>query len=103
MYLIEENIDKIIEICKSHNVKELYLFGSILTDDFNENSDIDFLIQFDQIELEDYFDNYMNFKESLEDLLNRSIDLVENQAIRNPVFRRIINREKKLLYERKSA
>jgi hypothetical protein len=45
----------------------------------------------------------MDFKEELEKLLKRPIDLVENQAIRNPIFRRIVDREKQLIYERKSA
>jgi predicted nucleotidyltransferase len=45
----------------------------------------------------------MDFKEQLEALFGRSVDLVENQAIRNPIFRRIVDREKQLIYERKSA
>jgi hypothetical protein len=45
----------------------------------------------------------MDFKEKLETLLNRQVDLVENQAIRNPIFRRVIDRDKRLVYDRKSA
>ena len=103
MNLIDVNKDKLIELCNKHKVKELYLFGSILTEKFNESSDIDLLIQFQQIELLDYFDNYMELKEELEQLFRRPVDLVENQAIRNPIFRRVIEREKQLIYERKSA
>jgi len=101
--LIETNRKKLIELCENHKVKELYLFGSILTEQFNESSDIDMLIQFNNIELLDYFDNYMDLKENLELLFQRPVDLVENQAIRNPVFRKIIEREKQLVYERESA
>jgi predicted nucleotidyltransferase len=103
MNLIDKNIDRVIELCNKHKVKELYLFGSVLTDKFDDSSDIDMLIQFGHVDLLDYFDNYMDLKEELEELLNRPIDLVENQAIRNPIFRRIVDREKKLVYERKSA
>ena len=103
MYLIDVNKDKITELCDKHKVKELYLFGSMLTDQFNDVSDIDMLIQFNQIELLDYFDNYMDLKEELEKLFNRRVDLVENQAVWNPVFRRVVEREKQLVYERKSA
>ena len=103
MNLINVNKDKLFELCNKHKVKELYLFGSILTEKFNETSDIDLLIQFHQIELLDYFDNYMELKEELEQLFHRPVDLVENQAIRNPIFRRVIEREKQLIYERKSA
>jgi len=91
------------ELFDNHKVKELYLFGSILTEQFNESSDIDMLIQFNNIELLDYFDNYMDLKENLELLFQRPVDLVENQAIRNPVFRKVIEREKQLVYEREIA
>ena len=103
MNLIDVNNDKLIELCNKHMVKELYLFGSILTEKFSDTSDIDLLIQFNQIELLDYFDNYMELKEELEQLFHRSVDLVENQAIRNPIFRKVVEREKQLIYERKSA
>lgn len=103
MELVERNTDKLIELCLSHKVGQLYLFGSVLTNQFNESSDIDFLVQFNDVDILEYFDNYMDFKEQLEALFGRSVDLVENQAIRNPVFRRIIDREKQLIYERKSA
>jgi predicted nucleotidyltransferase len=103
MNLVELNKEKIKDLCDKHQVKEMYLFGSILTDQFNESSDIDILIQFLNVELSEYFDNYMDLKEKLELLFQRPIDLVENQAIRNPIFRKIIEREKQLVYERKSA
>ena len=64
---------------------------------------IDFLVQFDTIDLLDYFDNYMDFKEKLEALLGRSVDLLENQAIRNPIFRQVLDRDKRLVYDRKTA
>jgi len=103
MELVEQNTDKLIELCVNHKVDQLYLFGSVLTNQFNESSDIDLLVQFNQIELLEYFDNYMDFKEQLEALFGRTVDLVENQAIRNPIFRSVIDREKQLIYERKSA
>lgn len=103
MKLIEDNKERLIELCHRHKVKELYLFGSILTERFIDSSDIDILVQFSDIELEDYFDNYMDFKEQLELLFKREVDLVENQAIRNPIFRRVVDREKQLVYERKDS
>ena len=103
MNLIDIHKEQIFELCEKHNVKELYLFGSILTDKFNDSSDIDMLIQFNPIELMKYFDNYMDLKEKLERILNRPVDLVENQAIKNPIFRKVLDREKRMIYERKSA
>jgi uncharacterized protein len=103
MNLIDTYRNQIIELCDNHKVKELYLFGSALTDQFNDSSDIDLLVQFNQVELLEYFDNYMDLKEKLEKMFNRQVDLVENQAVKNPIFRKVLDREKRLLYERKGA
>ena len=51
MKLIELNLKKIIELCRLHKVKSLAVFGSILTDRFNDESDVDFLIDFEQIDI----------------------------------------------------
>jgi len=103
MNLIDKNIEAITGLCEKHKVKELYLFGSVLTERFTDSSDVDVLIQFGEVDLMEYFDNYMDFKDELEMLLNRPVDIVENQPIRNPIFRRIVDRDKKLIYGRKSA
>jgi len=103
MNLIEKNIDSLVSLCKQHKVKELYIFGSILTSKFNKDSDIDMLVQFDKIDILEYADNYFDFKEKLEKLLGREVDLLENQAIRNPIFRKILDRDKKIIYDRETA
>lgn len=103
MNIVEQNRTKLIELCENHNVKELYLFGSILTNKFNDKSDIDLLIQFSLLYLSKYFDNYMDLKEKFEILFQRPVDLIENQAIRNPVFRKVIERQKQLIYELKTT
>ena len=103
MDLIDRNIDNLVTLCKQHKVKELYIFGSILTSRFTDHSDVDLLVQFENIDLLDYADNYFDFKEKLSKLLGREIDLVENQAIRNPIFRKILDRDKKLVYDRETA
>jgi predicted nucleotidyltransferase len=103
MNLIERNIDTLIDLCKEHKVKELYIFGSILTSRFNDSSDIDFLVQFENIDLLEYADNYFDLKEKFEKLFGREIDLLENQAIRNPIFRKVLDREKRIVYDRETA
>ncbi len=60
MKLIELNIQKIIELCRLHKVKSLSVFGSILTDSFNENSDVDLLVDFDSKNIDDYVSNYFS-------------------------------------------
>jgi predicted nucleotidyltransferase len=100
---IEQHIESVLMFCKQHHAERLYLFGSALSSNFNDDSDIDLLIQFGDVNLADYFSNYMDLKEKLEELFNRPVDLVEEQAVRNPVFRQVLNREKKIIYEREVA
>ena len=59
--IIENNKSSIAKLCIENKVDKLYAFGSVLTDNFNENSDIDFVVSFNnQIKLLDYADNYFN-------------------------------------------
>ena len=60
MKLIEMNIDKIIALCRKYKVAKLWVFGSILTPRFDDESDVDLLVDFDEqhIDLLDYADNF---------------------------------------------
>jgi predicted nucleotidyltransferase len=86
-------------LCANHKVKSLYAFGSVLTPNFNTNSDIDLIVDFKEIDVKDYADNYFDFKFSLQDILNRPVDLLEEQAIKNPYFKEALNKKKVLVYE----
>ncbi len=89
---------KIIQLCQAHSVKSLYAFGSVLTDKFNAKSDVDLIVDFQNIGVEDYADNYFDFKFSLQDLFQRSVDLLEEKAIKNPYFLQSINQQKQIIY-----
>ena len=101
-----EELDKyrkmIINLCERHKVKSLYAFGSVLTDKFNKDSDIDFVVDFDNLPLENYADNYFDLKFSLEDILKRPVDLLEEKALRNPYFKSNLNQQKQLVYGHKN-
>ena len=98
MKLIENNIQRIIDLCKKHKVHKLFVFGSILTNRFNDKSDIDLVVDFKKTEIEDYFNNYFDFKYSLEELLNREIDLLEEQTIKNPYLKKSVDATKTQIY-----
>lgn len=57
---MEMNMERIIALCKQFRVTRLWVFGSILTARFNEESDGDFLVEFNEsrIQLLDYADNF---------------------------------------------
>ena len=100
MNIVEQNMNQVSRLLEQHKVDNMYIFGSVLTDNFTLTSDIDFLVNFGQVELEEYFDNYIDLKTGLEQIFNRSVDLVEEKTIKNPVLRRSIDRNKKLIYGR---
>jgi len=85
-------------LCQQHKVKSLYVFGSVLTDRFNDKSDIDLVVDIDSNDPFEYADNYFNLKFALEDLLKRPIDLLENKTIKNPIIRNNIDSSKFLIY-----
>lgn len=98
MHILENHIETLNRLCEKHNVDKMYLFGSAVKEDFSEQSDIDFLVRFKPIELADYFQNYISFKEDLKNLLGREIDLVEEQTLKNPILIKSINQSKELVY-----
>jgi predicted nucleotidyltransferase len=102
MNIVEQNIQSIAQVCLLHQVDRLYIFGSLVNGGFDKQSDIDLLVSFGAVNQLNYFDNYLDMKEELEKLLCRSVDLVEDQTVRNPVLRRTIDRNKKLIYGRAS-
>jgi len=98
MNLIELNIEKIRKLCAVHKVSKLFVFGSVLKDSFNKESDIDLVVDFDNVDLNEYADNYFDLKEQLETIFNRPVDLLEEKGIRNPFLRKQIDNEKRLIY-----
>lgn len=98
MNIVEKNIDILKKLCKKHSVSKLYVFGSVISNHFSNDSDIDFLVTFDKVDLLEYADNYFEFKFSLEDLFKRDIDLLEEKAIKNPFFKKAIDNTKKIIY-----
>ena len=96
--LIENYIKDITELCKTHKVKSLYAFGSVLTDKFNNESDIDLIVDFKQLDVLDYGDNYYDLKFSLQKMFKRNVDLLEQKALKNPYFIETLNQNKKLIY-----
>jgi len=74
------------------------VFGSVLTNRFSDESDIDLLVNFKKEEISDYFDNFFELKYALEALFGRSVDLVEEHTIKNPYLKASIDNSKALIY-----
>ncbi len=84
--------------CKAYKVKELYAFGSVVSGGLTEASDLDFLVQFERTGSDGAFDQFMGFKDKLESLYGRRVDLLTLKRFRNPLFQLEIDRSKSLIY-----
>ncbi len=103
--ILKNNLDTIKDLCKKHHVNSLYVFGSAAREkDFNENSDIDLLYEFDlksfswKDERYDYIDNLNDFEKNLTDIFKRKIDLIRNSRFNNHSFKDKVANNKQLLY-----
>jgi predicted nucleotidyltransferase len=91
---------KIVDLCRKYSVRRLCLFGSAATGDFDvDKSDYDFLVMFDTSTVYGPADQFFGFKEDLEELLGRQVDLVDLTASKNPFFMRSAQSSAKLIYE----
>ena len=98
MKITEKNIDRIKKLCKKYKVKSFSAFGSVVRDDFKDDSDIDFVVDFDETDPFKYTDLYFQLKENLEKLLQRQIDLIEERGVKNQFFRKELDSTKILIY-----
>jgi predicted nucleotidyltransferase len=96
--IVLDRIDELKLLCNKYNVKSMYVFGSVCTDKFNDNSDIDILISFDNISIEKYTDNYFELHYKLQDLFDRKIDLLTDKSLSNPYFIKGLEQTKQLIY-----
>lgn len=98
--LVEEKMDELKQLCEKYSVVCLEIFGSAASDaKFDEErSDLDFLVEFQTLEENQYADTYFGLMFALQELFNRPVDLVMTEAIRNPYFKTSIDRSRKVLY-----
>ncbi len=96
--IVTDRIEELKKLCSIYSVKSMYVFGSVCTDKFNDNSDIDILISFDNIPIETYTDNYFELHYKLQDLFGRKIDLLTDKSLSNPYFIKGLEQTKQLIY-----
>ena len=90
---------RLAELCRRFHVRRLDLFGSAATGEFApDRSDLDLLVQFAPLEAADYADTYFEFREELEALFERPVDLVTASALSNPFFQRRVMAERRNLF-----
>lgn len=97
--LLEKNRAALAELCRRHHARSLDLFGSAATGNFDPaTSDLDFLVEFEEIEPGAFSAAYFGLLEGLNGLFGRDIDLVVESSIDNPYFRESIERTRTPVY-----
>lgn len=102
--IIKDQISKkkkdFILLCKSHNVKYLYAFGSSTDDRFDpKRSDIDLLVEIDSSDPLDRGEKLLSLWDLFENFFNRKVDLLTESSIRNPYLKKTIESTKVLIYD----
>ena len=93
--IVKSNLSAIQTLMKGHGVVRAFLFGSAATDKMTDNSDIDFLVSFDDaLDFTEYTNNYFALMYSLQDLLKRDVDIVAEETVTNPYLLQRINMQK---------
>ncbi len=97
--IIENNKEKLFEILQKHKIKEAYVFGSAANGNFTEESDIDFLVEFEE-DLKPLTVGRLlwDLQFALEDFFNRKIDLLRLKPFKNPYFAKTVENSKKKIY-----
>ena len=86
------------QACKDFQVKELYVFGSAVSGSFSDDSDLDFLVEFQRNGYQGAFEQYMGFKLRLEQIYQRPVDLITIKKFRNHIFQKEVDSSKTLIY-----
>jgi len=98
--LLQQHEDAVRELCQRFQVQRLELFGSAATGAHfrDDDSDLDFLVEFQPLEAGRDADAYFGLLAALEDLFRRPVDLVMARAITNPYFLESVNQTRTVLY-----
>jgi uncharacterized protein len=87
------------DLCRRFGVRRLELFGSAAVGNYRPGeSDLDFLVEFEELSPGTYADTYFGLLQAIEELFGARVDLVVASAIKNPYFRKSVDDTKALLY-----
>lgn len=98
--ILTHHLPALKRVFQENSVKRAYAFGSVCTDAFREDSDVDILIDFEEnLDPITYGENYFKVVAEMEKILGRTVDLVTARTLRNPYFIKVMNQTKTLIYE----
>lgn len=87
--------------CRSWKITELAVFGSVLREDFRDDSDVDVLVTFAEDARWSLFD-LVTMQDEIKDILGREVDLMTRKGVEqshNPIRREAILRSARPIYQ----
>lgn len=97
--LLEEKHEDLVRLCEKYRVKRFEVFGSAANGDFDpDRSDLDFLVEYHDLEPGKRADAYIDLLIDLEALFGRRVELVMPKAIKNKYFLEAIQPSRQLIY-----
>ncbi len=92
-------LPQIKDLLQKHKIKSAFVFGSVLTEKFGSDSDVDFLVNLqDGLDPVDAGEHLWDLEYELKDLLHRDIDLLTERSLKNPYFISEVNATKYPIY-----
>lgn len=97
---LKNRLPEVLPVLKKNRVERAYAFGSVVTEDFDDESDIDLLITLqNDLEPGEYTDCFWGLYFELPEILGRPVDLVMSETVKNPYFQESLDSSKELIYE----
>lgn len=97
--ILKNNLNTINILCKNHKVSKLFVFGSVLNENYNCESDLDFLVDFQEnLEPLEQGRLWWSLYDELRTVFQKEIDLVNQNKVKNPYFFQELQNTKELVY-----
>ncbi len=97
--ILTSKLPDLQKVLLKHKIKRAFVFGSVCTEKFNKNSDLDFLISFyDDLEPLEMGELWWSLYDELRIMFNREIDILTERSLKNPYFISELNEKKQLIY-----
>lgn len=97
---VKSNYDRLLALCKEHQVRRLYAFGSSVTGNFDAGkSDIDLQVEIEEPDPFKKGDLLLHFFTEIEKLFRRKVDLLTDQPIENPYLKANVEKNRVLIYD----
>jgi uncharacterized protein len=96
--IIEEKKLDLLKILNQHRIKEAFVFGSAVGENFKEASDIDLLVRFEEVPFDGYAENLWDLEDKVEALFQRKVDIVPEHTLKNPFFIKHLQKNRVKIY-----